>query len=222
MKSVLHMPKPSRLDDWRCLAPGVFTARLFSIAQCQDLLAQIAGGKVGESSFSGVPREQPNSMHDYGMVVNNPELSALLACLPDRWLATIIPALFPHLPSSRFVDQHAFMVLYGENAEQDLALHVDASHITLNICLENDAHGGEINFTGARCAKHVNEPSDRTAVSHRFEPGDVLLHVGNQRHYVSPLLGGRRRNLLVWYRLEGEAFDHGNGWVQSMCSTCHS
>ena len=216
MKPVLEMPNFSRVDDWHCLAPGVFTARPFSSAQCQDLLAQI----MGEKAPSSVPREQPNSMHNYGMVVNNPELRAQLACLPDTWLATVIPTLFPHLPGNRFGDQHAFMVLYGEDAERDLALHVDASHITLNICLENDGHGGEINFTGARCARHVNEPPDRPSVSHRFEPGDVLLHLGNQRHHVSPLLGGRRRNLLVWYRLEGEVFDHGNSWVRSMCSTC--
>jgi hypothetical protein len=216
MKPVLDMPNPSRLEDWRCLAPGAFAARPFSSAQCQDLLAQIVAGKA----FSSVPREQPNSMHNYGMVVNNPELSAQLACLPDTWLATVIPTLFPHLPGGRFGDQHAFMVFYGEDAERELALHVDASHITLNICLENDAQGGEINFTGARCARHVNEPPDRITVSHRFEPGDVLLHVGNQRHHVSPLRGGRRRNLLVWYRLETEVFDHSNSWVQSICATC--
>ena len=219
MKTLLDALVPCEADDWQCLAPGVFTARLFNDTQCSEMLTLLTAGEA----YSSAPREQPNSMHDYGIVVADPALSSQLACLPATWLAPVIPKLFPHLPRSRlFGKHHAFMVSYGEDAEQDLSLHVDASHITLNICLATDAVGSEIHFTGARCALHVNTLPDSEAVRHRFEVGDAMLHVGNQRHYVAPLLKGRRQNLLVWYRLEGESCDHSNTWLQAVCPSCLS
>jgi hypothetical protein len=206
----------SRAKPWQQIAQGVFLRQLFDEQQCATMLRAIKNQSDGESLGSS----QPNSMQEYGVVVDEPELAGKLARLANEQLKEEIKVLFPSFPHYEFSEHYAFLTSYGEDANQDLSLHVDASHLTLNICLDSNIQGSDLVFTGSRCRQHLNDAPDRHPVSVRFERGDALLHLGNQRHFVTTLTSGRRHNLVIWYRLEGEECDHNNRWIRRPCPVC--
>jgi hypothetical protein len=203
-------------NSWQQIATGVFLAQLFNKEQCISMLQAMRDQSDGDS----FRQSQPNSMQEYGLVLDDPALAGKIARLANEQLKEKIRCLFPNFPHYKFSEHYAFLTSYGEDANQDLSLHVDASHLTLNICLDSNVQGADLVFTGARCRKHVDEAPDKHPVSVRFRRGDALLHLGNQRHFVTPLNSGRRHNLVVWYRLDGEVCEHNNSWVRQLCPAC--
>jgi hypothetical protein len=213
---VLMKESSNFVKSWQRITYGVFKAQLFDKEQCASMLQSIRNQSDGENPESN----QPNSMQEYGLVLNDAALAAKIARFVNEQLKETIRSLFPNLPHYRFSEHHAFLTSYGEDANRDLSLHVDASHLTLNICLESDAQGTDLVFTGARCRQHVDEAPDVNPTSVQFGPGDALLHLGNQRHLVTDLTFGRRHNLIIWYRLDGEGCEHSNPWIKDHCSAC--
>lgn len=202
---------------WQKIAPDVFITSLFSPSECQVLLDAIEDqGKSLNDSFG-----HPNSMQAYGTIVEDRNLSRWAGELINDGLQQQIVNLFGYLPHYDFVDHHAFLTVYGKKENPDLALHVDASHITLNVCLHCDAQGSELFFTGNRCRRHVDDVSDRFPARVTFKQGDAILHAGNQRHLVTPIDSGRRKNLVIWYRLGKESVDHSNNWIKARCPACN-
>lgn len=206
----------NKAKSWRPIANGVFLGQLFNNEQCTSMLQAIRSQSDGDS----LRKNPPNSMQEYGLVLDDQALAGQIARLANEQLKEDIRYLFPNFPHYEFSEHHAFLTSYGEDANQDLSLHVDASHLTLNICLESNVDGADLVFTGARCRQHVDEAPDKHSVSVRFRRGDALLHLGNQRHLVTPLNSGRRHNLVIWYRLDGEVCEHNNSWVKHLCPAC--
>jgi len=203
-------------ESWKEIAPAVFLSPLFSKNQCDKLLQAVRSQPNREGDSAG----RPNSMQDYGVVVHDPALSAKIDRLANQQLRQSIKALFPNLPHYAFADHHAFLTSYGNEANNDLSLHVDASHITLNICLDSNVQGTELVFSGTRCSRHLDAAPDKEPAFHAFRQGQALLHAGNQRHMVTPLKSGTRHNLVIWYRLQGENCDHDSSWVRQGCPVC--
>lgn len=204
------IPRP-----WRSLAQDAYLANnLFNREQCDSLLFAI-NNPLGDVIEEG----SPNSMQEYGRVVSDTMLEYWIDDLMNKRLKPYVEKLFPHLPSLEFAEHHAFMTSYSEEENHDLDLHVDASHITLNLCLTSNAQGADLVFTGSRCQQHVDGPPEPSRPV-RFRAGDAVLHAGNQRHFVTALAGGGRKNLVIWYRLADEAFDHANSWLKSRCPDC--
>jgi hypothetical protein len=203
-------------DPWIQITQGVFKTQFFSKEQCSSNLLAIKNQSRTENVHAG----HPNSMQDYGVVVEEAALNDEISLLANKQLKDTISRLFPSFPHQNFSHHHAFLTSYGEGGNQDLSLHIDASHLTLNICLESNAEGSDLIFTGARCRQHVNSAPDKDPVSVQFKPGDAVLHLGNQRHFVSPLISGSRHNLVAWYRLEKEPYDHNNPWLTRHCPVC--
>lgn len=201
---------------WQNVAPKVFSAPIFSMEQCQAILDAI------ESQASRHPEDlgQPNTMHDYGIVLEEEELTSAAKYLVEQALGGALHGLFGELPHLNFSEHHAFLTMYGDNANSDLSLHVDASHITLNVCLYSDAEGADLVFTGNRCGRHLDDTFESDLRKFKFVQGDALLHLGNQRHYASPLLSGQRKNLIIWSRLDDEVCDHTNPWMVAECPAC--
>ena len=157
-------------DEWRPIADGVFLAQLFNDAQCTSILKAIRSQPDGDT----LRPNPPNSMQEYGWVLDDPELAGNIAKLANEQLREEIRCLFPNFPHYELSEHHAFLTSYGEDANQGLSLHVDASHLTLNICLDSDVDGTDLVFTGARCRKHVDEAPDKHPVSVRLRQGDAL------------------------------------------------
>jgi len=209
-----HLPENTH---WRRIAPHAFATSLFNPDQCDRILEAIENQGASLSGNYG----QPNSMQDYGIVLEDENLSKWAGALVDKALKRTVINLFSGLPHYEFCDHHAFLTVYGNEGNRDLSLHVDASHLTLNICLHNDARGAELVFTGSRCQSHVDDVSDRPPIVFTFDRGDALLHLGSQRHFVTEIESGCRKNLVIWYRLDKERIDQTNDWIKAQCPACH-
>ena len=202
--------------QWQKLAPHVYLTSLFSAAECEKIIEAIERqGPPPDARY-----DQPNSMQDYGIVLHDDELSTWAGDLVYSKLRTEVARLFSDMPHHAFTDHHAFMTVYGKEQNSELTLHVDASHVTLNVCLHNDAKGAELVFTGNRCRDHVDDLPDRPPALVEFKRGDALLHIGSQRHFVTEIESGSRKNLVIWYRLDNEPLDHTNSWVRADCPVC--
>jgi hypothetical protein len=211
----LKDPLPAN-KHWRKIAPHVFATSLFNADQCGRILAAIEDQGASLNGNYG----QPNSMQDYGIVLEDENLSKWAGELVHKELKRTVTDLFSCLPHHEFSDHHAFLTVYGNEGNKDLSLHVDASHLTLNICLYNDAHGAELVFTGSRCQSHVDDAADRPSTLFKFDRGDALLHLGSQRHFVTEIDSGCRKNLVIWCRLDKERVDQTNGWIKAECPAC--
>ena len=205
-------------DSWISLTDDVFMAPLFTIKECRSLLHAIKNQSTAKESALG----SPNNMHEYGVTLTDPGLTSSIDALININLRKTIQQRFPDIPGSHFSSHHSFITCYGAEANHDLSLHVDASHVTLNICLHTQAKGADLVFTGTRCREHVDTMPDQPVSQFKFRPGDAVLHVGNQRHFVTDLESGVRTNLVIWMRLEGEDYDHSNAWVTARCPKCRS
>lgn len=205
-------------DSWTSLTSDVFMAPLLTKKECSGLLHAIRNQSIAKESELG----SPNNMHEYGVVLSDPDLESSIDELVNIKLNKTIQQSFPSIPNNHFSSHHSFITSYGAEANHDLSLHVDASHVTLNICLHNQAQGADLVFTGTRCREHVDTLPDQPVSQFKFRPGDAVLHVGNQRHFVTDLESGVRTNLVIWMRLEGEAYDHSNPWVTARCPKCQS
>lgn len=203
-------------NSWETLTNDVFMAPLLSEDQCHNLLYAIKN----QPRMNNNTLDNPNNMHEYGVILHDPDLRSWIEELANIKLKETIQERFPDMPGHYFSSHHSFITSYSKDSNRDLSLHVDASHITLNICLENQAQGADLVFTGTRCRKHVDTLPDEPITQFKFAPGDAVLHAGNQRHFVTALESGIRTNLVIWMRLEGEGYDHSNPWVVKRCSKC--
>lgn len=184
----------------RPLGPGVYELPLI------DAGARAAWWAACESALRAPegPGAPPNSMHEYGFGVE--------AIGGDAWaqrlgqeLLSAAAGLFPGVEGP-VVDVHAFIAAYGPGRDHALALHVDDSTLTLNVCLGDAFTGGEVVFEGVRCPAHRQEallPGERVVWAPR--PGAAVLHRGAHRHHVRPVESGRRTHLIVWGRVERRA-----------------
>ena len=147
----------------------------------------------------GVSLRRPNSMNEYGVMLDDLGLDALATALRERVVAPLAAARFPEL--GPLDHHHAFIVEYSEFHDRDLMFHVDDSEVTLNLCLGHTFVGGTLYFEGRRCALHRQTGCSATdAFEYVHEPGRALLHAGAHRHGARWLESGHRLNLILWCR----------------------
>jgi hypothetical protein len=192
---------------WTEESPGVYTGRVLSRAWCDAL-------DTGVEAHAEVRDAPSNTMHRRGLLIDPLGFEDRLDELATDWLA---PASQWHLVGS-VSEQHSYVVRYGETYDHDLGFHVDDSEVTLNLCLSASGQGSERYFEGPRCAMHVDSQAcgqERFAWSH--QPGVAVLHAGKNRHGVRPILGGLRRNLIIWMRDGGGVDRWESDWAHLRC-----
>lgn len=175
---------------------GVFAFDLFSEELC-DLLAS----EVDAFEATSLPRRRPNSMNNYGLVVNDIGMHGLLSRMLSTLISPLARILYPGEAVAAALDHHhSFVVAYdAESAKGDVSLdlHHDASEVTLNVCLGRDGFvGGDLRFCG-----RFGSPTHRRSLGVvRHRKGRAVLHLGRQRHGAEALEAGARLNLIVWAR----------------------
>lgn len=214
---IIEYPTPGPIETAQEETGGVFRLQLLSRDQCQKLLRHINAEKPAHDT----PSEAPNSMQEYGMVIQDTDVTEWIDALANAHLRPFILNAFPYLPTPVFSNYYAFITNYAIDKNRDLALHVDKSHITINICLENESTHGELTFTGARCRDHLDTASDTAAGMGSFGVGEAVVHAGNQRHYVTEIEQGSRTNLVIWAQMEGWDIGHNDDWVKQRCIACN-
>ncbi|MFK7977533.1 MAG: hypothetical protein AB8C02_15460 [Halioglobus sp.] len=211
-----ELPTPRLTQALQEVATDAYRLQLFSGDECQRILQHIEA----ESLSGDAPMEAPNSMQEYGMVIKGADTTAWISALANTHLRSMIQNTFSYLPTPVFSSFYAFITHYAMDKNRDLSLHVDRSHITINICLSNESINGELTFTGARCADHLDTAPDVAVGIGSFSVGEAVVHAGNQRHFVTGIEEGSRTNLVIWAQMEGWDIRHNDDWVKQRCAAC--
>lgn len=181
-----------------CDEPGPRALRFpfLQPAACARLCREIAARR-------GAAASAPNSMHEYGVVLQDLGMTDLLVWLRQVCVAPMTAAAFADVVAvADFDDDHGFLAEYGAAADGELGFHVDDSAVTLNVCLALEGLvGGELYFRGLRCDRHrdtLHAPVEAFELEHRV--GTAVVHAGRHRHGVDRVYDGSRQNLILWCR----------------------
>mmetsp|Transcript_3748 Transcript_3748/g.14735 ORF Transcript_3748/g.14735 Transcript_3748/m.14735 type:complete len:620 (-) Transcript_3748:1895-3754(-) len=121
---------------------GVWVFDLFEVETARKLLAEIDCFYA-----SGLPAQRPNSMNNYGVIVNDIGLEPFVTALQRLVLTPIARALFaPGAPNNppwgdetlghpgaAFDSHHSFIVKYRADEDPHLDVHTDDSDVTFNV-----------------------------------------------------------------------------------------
>jgi hypothetical protein len=169
---------------------GIYSFDIFTPQFCRDLLEE-----VENFEHSGLPISRPNSMNNYGVILDEIGFEEFLQRLMLDWLAPFARLLYPRHGAS-LDDHHGFIVQYKISEDTELGFHYDESEVTLNVCLGKTFEGGSLYFAGL-----LEDPSTH---GEHFEfqhtPGRGILHIGKHRHGANPIRSGERYNLILWCR----------------------
>lgn len=171
-------------DTW------VYSFDLLADDYCKRFLEE-----VDHFQSFGLPVIRPNSMNNYGLILNEIGYDKFLTELCQRYVIPLVKKLFP--PEYAQLDSHhAFIVQYKLTEDKDLNFHYDDSEITLNVCLGKDFIGGDLFFQG-----HVDDESTHEEdFRYQHRRGRAVLHIGKHYHGAYPIVSGERYNIIIWYR----------------------
>ena len=169
-------------------ASDVYSFRLLRDEVCSMLVEEIEHFQA-----TGLPARRPNSMNNYGIVLNEIGMQPSLTALQQRVLQPFARALFPDV-GSQLDDHHTFCVSYRPEEDRGLDMHTDDSDVTLNVCLGREFEASGLTFCGM-----LGEPAHRQ-VSHRYAHrlGRAIVHLGRRRHGADDILSGHRVNMIMW------------------------
>ena len=125
------------------VAPGIFAFLLLNDAYCDALMDEAAHFQA-----SGLPVARPNSMNNYGLILNEIGMEQAMDALQARVLSPVAEALFPAQGGGCLDGHHSFIVQYSEGADLGLDMHTDDSDVTFNVCLGKEFSGAGLQFCG--------------------------------------------------------------------------
>jgi len=152
-----------------------------------------------QAAAHGIEYRRPNSMNNYGVILNEIGMKPLLDALQQGVIWPLARALFPQ-PGFQFDSHHSFIVRYRSGEDLGLDMHVDDSDVTFNVCLGSVFTGATLSFCGNNGASNHRELSH----TYQHEVGRAVVHLGNRRHGADDIESGERLNLIIW--------SHNNQW----------
>ncbi|KAK1552157.1 hypothetical protein Q3G72_011407 [Acer saccharum] len=179
-------------------SPGIYTFEMLQPHFCEMLLSEVDNFERWVHKKK-VRIMRPNTMNNYGAVLDDFGLENMLDKLMNDFIRPISRVFFPDVGGSTLDSHHGFVVEYGTHRDVELGFHVDDSEVTLNVCLGKEFSGGELFFRGVRCDNHVNsETKSDEILDYSHVPGHAVLHRGRNRHGARATTSGWRANLLLW------------------------
>lgn len=175
-------------DAIRKEADGVYSFDLF-----QDAFSRALLDEVDNYFETGLPVRRPNSMNNYGLILNEIGMKPAITELQQEVLLPIARVLWPDIGSA-FHNHHSFMVQYRTTEDRSLDLHTDDSDVTFNVCLGETFTGAGLTFCG-----YVGNPDHRHFnFAYQHVKGRAVVHLGTKRHGADDIQSGTRRNLIIW------------------------
>ncbi|KAJ8611385.1 hypothetical protein CTAYLR_006501 [Chrysophaeum taylorii] len=169
-------------------AEGIYSFELFTPKFCRALLDEV------DNYFeTGLPVRRPNSMNNYGLIVNEIGMKPTITELQQSVLLPIAKLLWPKIGAA-FHSHHSFMVQYRSTEDAGLDLHTDDSDVTFNVCLGEEFTGAGLTFCGYMGAHDHRHFS----YAYQHEKGRAVVHLGSRRHGADDIQTGTRRNLIIW------------------------
>lgn len=182
------------------VTPGVYAFPMVTEEFCKMFVEE------ADSYYdSGLPVRRPNSMNNYGIIVNAIGMEPMISALQATVLQPISRLLFPEA-GSQFDGHHAFMVQYKPGEDLGLDMHTDDSDVTFNVCLGKEFTGAGLSFCG------MVGHSDHRQLTHIYQhvKGTCVVHLGRKRHGADDIATGERRNLIIWNH--SQAFRQSDGY----------
>lgn len=171
---------------------GIYRFPLFQQSFCELLHEE-----VKHFNQSTMPKARPNSMNQYGILLEELGLyPGLLNPLLKEYLQPMARVLFPDAAGDTLDHHRSFIVEYQMDKDRELAYHYDDAEVTLNVCIGGNFDGGELLFGKLKSSKGPD--FERYPVAHQVGMG--LLHRGTHRHEAIPIEDGERYNLIMWCR----------------------
>ena len=112
--------------------PGVYSFRAFTPEFLQLLTEEIEHFYTISEQYQ-IPVRRPNSMNNYGVVLNTIGMRPLITSFQQNYLWPICRHLFPK-EASQLDDHHTFLVRYESGQDLGLDMHTDDSDVTFNVC----------------------------------------------------------------------------------------
>ncbi|KAL6608008.1 hypothetical protein ACP70R_041071 [Stipagrostis hirtigluma subsp. patula] len=159
LPSFLEVVRSNSEESFRSImtepSPGVYSFAMLQPTFCEMLLEEVENFEkwVHAMKFKIM---RPNTMNNYGAVLDDFGLEAMLNQFMEQFVAPISKVFYPEVGGGTLDSHHAFVVEYGKDRDLELGFHVDDSEVTLNVCLGKQFSGGELYFRGIRCENHVN------------------------------------------------------------------
>jgi hypothetical protein len=185
-------------EVYREVHPQVYVFDMLRPEFCARLLEEAAWFEEW-CAQSGLPALRPNTMNNYGTVLDSVGFGPFLQQLMREYVTPFAALLYPDVGGASLDSHHGFIVEYQLGKDTSLDFHVDASDVTLNVCLGKEFRGGTLFFRGVRCRLCQETPplpEEEFEIAH--VAGRAILHRGKHRHGANPIEGGERHNLILW------------------------
>jgi len=200
-----------RVDDipgLRIEAPGVISFDCLTPETCDKLLLE-----TKSYLESGMPTRAPNSMNNYGVVLNEIGLRGSFDTMLQRIIHGLGAKFFGDSETrvksiggvltdgddwggNTLSDHHTFVVQYRPDQDQHLDMHVDECDVTFNFGL-TDPDG----FTGSElafCGMFGSGKHRKLSHNYTHVKGRCVCHSGKRRHGALNIKEGKRASLIMW------------------------
>jgi len=214
----------------RIEAPGVVSFECATDEFCEQLLEE-----VRHYQASGLPARSPNSMNNYGLVLNEIGMRPVFTMMLQKFMGGIGARFFgddeqrqQEFPAgsgvalegfadwggSTLSEHHTFVVRYRPDEDRQLDMHVDECDVTFNFGLGD---GGFAGSDLAFCGMYGSEGHRKATHVYAHEKGRCVVHSGKRRHGALPITEGERSSLILWSKSpawrETEAYE--TRWKQA-------
>ncbi|KAH8097450.1 procollagen-lysine 5-dioxygenase [Aureococcus anophagefferens] len=196
-------PAPATVE-----APGVVSFPALTDDFCDALVRE-----VDHYRRSGLPSRNPNSMNQYGLILNDVGMRGTFSAFLKYVLLPVGARLFgDDRDRSRAVggeahagedwggssldDHHTFVVQYAKGRDIHLDMHIDECDVTFNFGLTDAARfaGNDLTF----CGMYYAETHRRRSATYKHARGRCVVHSGKRRHGALDIEDGERASLIMW------------------------
>jgi len=177
---------------WRALLTEHLPGEVFSFPIWTEDFCKTFVEEIFNFYDSGLPARRPNSMNNYGIILNEIGLEPMIDEL-QRMLQPLGELLWPG-PGNMWDGHHCFIVRYREKEDLGLDMHTDDSDVTFNICLGLDFDGAGLQFCGLMGASNHRKHTH----TYKHVKGTCVCHLGRKRHGADDISTGERLNLILW------------------------
>src|SRR5262249_39970891 len=114
--------------------PEIYLFPVLRPETCEALLEEVAHFERW-CQDNDLPLLRPNTMNNYGAVLDSFGFEPCLQQLMKEYVSPFSSLFYPEVGGASLDSHHGFTVEYQVGKDVELDFHVDASDVTLNVCL---------------------------------------------------------------------------------------